>query len=455
MSCIEATFEVNAGIKGDLDVEQITADVVPAEAAATITEQQKTIEAQAERIDELENGPYPKAVSDTYAIAESMEATMPSELTPENLAATVATIPYSPTSWQRPSDWPNYDYIDKTAEEAIYLTYDTEGDKDFASFFVTGSNLNAARGYVDGEGWHAVGDGIALTSNVPHVEKLPTDMGRYVVYKLTGTLQRFNFANSDGTLVSLNDGKDAALQNCVEQFGYMPSATSIADGTAFSYCSFLTQNTVSCAIEIHATTSSISFLLTNGEGLVNLDLSGWQLPRVTMLNDTLLGNHPKLKFIVGLGSVITSNITTMNGTFSNNRCLRKIDLTGADFSSITSAGSFLRGCVSLVGDIDLSNMTSLNTFSATFASANIDGVIVLPDKANLSGGTPSVFYPFADFFSGTIEVLSGVESISNNFFDGMQGNGASVVINIHNDEGAISGAPWGATEATINYLGKD
>lgn len=453
MACIESSFEVNSTVSGEFDIEQITGDVVPIEAANTIVAQQETIDKQAERIEELENSPYQKAVTDTYAVAAGMSATMPAEQTPENLAATVATIPYSPTRWQRPTEWPNYNYVDKTSEEAIYLTYDTAGEANFASFYLQGSNLAVTRGYIDADGYHAQTAPVTVRTSQCFTETLPTDNGRYVVYKITGTIQIFNFANSDGT--NYSGSGDGISQACVEQYGYMPNATRIASSYNFGYCAFCCQNTVNCAIEVHASTATtVLYLFSNGDSLVNVDLSGWQLPNVGSLA-SVFNNKALLKFVIGFGSVATANINNLKNCFSGDVSLRYIDFNGADLSGVTSDTNLFSDCVALSGLIDLSTMTSISALWGTFKGANMNGTIVLPDKENLEGSSNLSYWPFYGFYSGTIEVLGGVKTISANIFSGIKGNGEAVVINIHNDEGAIEGAPWGATNATINYLGKD
>lgn len=453
MACIESSFEVNSTVSGEFDIEQITGDVVPTEAANTIVAQQETIDKQAERIEELENSPYQKAVTDTYAVAAGMSATMPAEQTPENLAATVATIPYSPTRWQRPTEWPNYDYVDKTSEEAIYLTYDTAGEANFASFYLQGSNLAVTRGYIDADGYHAQTAPVTVRTSQCFTETLPTDSGRYVVYKITGTIQIFNFANSDGT--NYSGSGDGISQACVEQYGYMPNATRIASSYNFTYCAFCCQNTVNCAIEVHASAATgVTYLFSNGDSLVNVDLSGWQLPNVGSLA-SMFNNKALLKFVIGFGSVATANINNLSNCFSGDVALRYIDFNGADLSSVTNDMNLFNDCVALSGLIDLSAMTSISALWGTFKGANMNGTIVLPDKENLEGSSNLSYWPFSNFYSGTIEVLGGVKTISANMFSNIKGNGDAVVINIHNDEGTIEGAPWGATNATINYLGKD
>lgn len=443
MSCIEATFEVNAGIKGDLDIEQITADVVPAEAAATITEQQKTIEAQAERIDELENGPYPKAVSDTYAIAESMEATMPSELTPENLATTVATIPYSPTSWQRPSDWPNYDYIDKTAEEAVYFTYDrTIGNQELS---IQLGNATMERGYVDESGFHALA---TLTPNgdifFENLNNVPESEGRYLVYKLT--LENFNsswYITSNGESYDRNNAYLAAKQPMVEAYGRV----------GFNYvgrntdCSCLVGSYIKSYSVAHVTTSTsgtFSRAFYRAMNLENLDFSGSDCLAKDMTY--MCGDCRALKF-VNLDGLDMSQLTTVDYAFEDTDVKPSI-LQELDLAAATRYGCIISGVHD--DDIDLRQIVNQRSdLSVYLVSASTSGTVYLP---RIQSFTQKVF---RDNFARFVDVPETVATIGSDAFDNLIAAGIGVTINIHNDEGAIEGAPWGATNATINWLGKD
>lgn len=95
-----------------------------------------------------------------------------------------------------------------------------------------------------------------------------------------------------------------------------------------------------------------------------------------------------------------------------------------------------------LNDLNLRGATYLRNYA--FSSANINSVVI-PDTVTSMGGAC-----FA-YCSGLKEVVfEGTPSgISGDMFSNC--NQSDLVINVPWTEGAISGAPWGATNATINY----
>ena len=94
--------------------------------------------------------------------------------------------------WVRPSDWPNYDLIDRTNMEAIFFTYSCKDIIreptliDCAAFkarTTTGEYL-VERGNIAASGFTSVAS-FAMKSDAIFSEILPADEGDYVVYKIS------------------------------------------------------------------------------------------------------------------------------------------------------------------------------------------------------------------------------------------------------------------------------
>ena len=159
---------------------------------------------------------------------------------------------------------------------------------------------------------------------------------------------------------------------------------------------------------------------------------------------------------------IPNSITVIsNGMFSQCRSLYKIDIP----STVTQLVSYAFNECNSLTDVDLSHITTIGDY--TFYSTNINEI-----PPNLSGTIGNSAFAYCNRLSdvtipngvttirtsafygcstlSTIDIPSSVTTIESNCF----GNDTQLTkITIHNVEGSISGAPWGATNATVVWTG--
>ena len=179
------------------------------------------------------------------------------------------------------------------------------------------------------------------------------------------------------------------------------SVKTIASGSQFGGCTSLT--------EVYIDSAYIAQAMFNGAYTVERVTIG---PHVTEIHAQAFPTVPALTSIT-----IPSNVTRIN-----NQAF--VGCTGLKTAVINISGDILQSA--FAGCTSLENITLG------------EGVTEILDNA------------FSSSIATTIDIPSTVTSMSTNALAGA----AFETINVHKTEGSISGAPWGATGATVNWLGE-
>ena len=225
--------------------------------------------------------------------------------------------------WQRPADWPNYDFIDRTGQEVLFLTYDcryaiADADiEDWMAIYAKGTTgYKVERGYIDSDGFHAVSSSDMASGSV-YLENLPTNEGNYVVYRVTpgaadGHLTIVTMTRPDG---ASNDALYA--QHCIERWGRLPYVEGFGTSAAYRRwgCRYVQAESI---IDVSNVTTLAS-CWQNCNSLQSIDLSGWDV----------------------------GNVTTLASCWSGCYSLQNLDLSGWDVSNVTTLASCWRYCYSL------------------------------------------------------------------------------------------------------------
>ena len=178
------------------------------------------------------------------------------------------------------------------------------------------------------------------------------------------------------------------------------SVKTIASGSQFGGCTSLT--------EVYIDSAYIAQAMFNGAYTVERVTIG---PHVTEIHAQAFPAVPALTSIT-----IPSNVTRIN-----NQAF--VGCTALETAVINISGDILQSA--FAGCTSLANITLG------------EGVTEILDNA------------FSSSVATTIDIPSTVTSMSTSALAG----GAFETINVHQEEGALSGAPWGATDATVNWLG--
>ena len=128
---------------------------------------------------------------------------------------------------------------------------------------------------------------------------------------------------------------------------------------------------------------------------------------------------------------------------------------------VTSTGSYaFIDCTSLE-KVQMDKLTSVGT--GTFQQCSKLSEVILPRASTIMNAAfyacsslkkldlPSATQIRSNVIPGSLEELNIGPNISSIATDAFRYAGAGLVINLPVAEGVISGAPWGATEAVINY----
>jgi hypothetical protein len=178
------------------------------------------------------------------------------------------------------------------------------------------------------------------------------------------------------------------------------SVKTIASGSQFGGCTSLT--------EVYIDSDYIAQAMFNGAYTVERVTIG---PHVTEIHAQAFPSVPALTSIT-----IPSNVTRIN-----NQAF--VGCTALETAVINISGDILQSA--FAGCTSLANITLG------------EGVTEILDNA------------FSSSVATTIDIPSTVTSMSTSALAG----GAFKTINVHQEEGTLSGAPWGATDATVNWLG--
>lgn len=143
------------------------------------------------------------------------------------------------------------------------------------------------------------------------------------------------------------------------------------------------------------------------------------------------------------GNYVNDDLTEV-GSYAFANCN---NLTTATFTKATKVGSdAFNGCMSLES-ISLPEVKEIGTSSFNWCpslkSISMPKIEVLGSDNYFSG-----IFDY-DYEMTTINIPSTIQSIGNNAFE----NTKITTINIDKPANSISGAPWGATNATVNWTG--
>lgn len=170
------------------------------------------------------------------------------------------------------------------------------------------------------------------------------------------------------------------------------------------------------------TIMTIPYAMTH---MVGYNIQGTNLPSLTI--------HSNYLEMSGMVDYIFYNNNLTNLTFDSTGVVNLgVDEYGVDdsYNDLFAYSTYLDG-------------SQNKPITITFGD-NVTGIV-----SNSSG------YLFGSNSGGvTINIPNSVTSISSNFLSGTDQLGGNIVVNIDNTNGAISGAPWGASgnNCTINYL---
>lgn len=289
------------------------------------------------------------------AIAEALRAKTGGTETykPAQMAAAISVIPSGGSdagTWVRPSNWPNYDLLDRTNMEAVFFTYDCRYAiekpelEDWMCVIATTSSgqWKLERGYIDTTGFHAVWSSTAV-SNTPIFNLLPTDEGDFVVYRLTadGSAHLTQVSMKSNTSGGTNETVYA--QHCVERWGRLPYVTSFTG--SHSSIQWGCHHVVSESIIDCTAVTSLRNCWNSCTSLQQLDFTGWDTGGVTTMLSCFAG-CASLKRL-DLTGWDTGNVTTLQNCFNACTKLQYLDLSGWDVTTVTNIGYCFADCRSL------------------------------------------------------------------------------------------------------------
>ena len=180
---------------------------------------------------------------------------------------------------------------------------------------------------------------------------------------------------------------------------------------------------------------------------------------INLPNVTTIGTHA-LAYCPDLVSVSLPLCTTMPSSGAIRECTK---LESVDLPLLRSVGEYaLLGCTKL-RTVSLPSLTSCST--GLFFGCTILESVNLPKLATVGNNTfyscpsltqidlPSVKTIGSNQITGctSLDVINIGPSITSINSQAFQNAPEGLVINLPVAEGAISGAPWGATNAVINY----
>lgn len=284
--------------------------------------------------------------------------------------------------WVRPANFPNYDYVDRANEEALYFTYDCSCVKPMPSafenqiqicfFIVCGSEYKVELGSIDINGFHATSEFI-LPSREIFESAFPTDTD-FVVVRVTpytdGThIHNYSFApKTSGAYLNYTTTK------CVEIWGSIPYATEISQSAAFDYrlpfclesIDLITSDTLSCNATFQGGTHLKNIQLSSKSGkiistgsanqflgsctaLTNIDfLSNLEIGSTTVLSNAFRSCTSLLN-VEQISHWNVENVTNISYMFSYMNALVTLDYLSAwSPKNLKVLSGFVRFCKNLL-----------------------------------------------------------------------------------------------------------
>ena len=297
--------------------------------------------------------------------------------------------------WVRPSNFPNYDFVDRTNEEAVYLSYDCTLVKAFpdipqyASFYATYElssltqtqsvvaktpQITVEQGYIDSSGFHAESAQDYVEEDYHMVVALPTNGRDYIVFRIA--------PKSGAKIVGfgLYASTAHAAQPCVEVWGRLPNLVGDGEFGSFRspwlescdvseaapaalYLAFMGDGRLrnvsmgNCAMR----TDGLNYTFADCCSLSAVDLSGWDVSAATDIMYLFRGCLSLVA--VDLSSWDTSNMVNTSYMFDGCESLQSINLTGWNTSKLEDVSSMFESCNSLTS-LDLSGWNTSKLFNA-------------------------------------------------------------------------------------------
>lgn len=272
--------------------------------------------------------------------------------------------------WVRPSEYPNYDYIDRTDMEAVFFTYDCRYAKskpdilDYSAitvFVPSSGKYKLDRGYIDEDGFHVI-DTQQYTSGTSAQLTLPNDIDAndYIVYRVTavgGTsahITVLTFGQYPGTQQS----NTSLCQRCVEIYGRLPYVTSLTFG-----CLYLESFDVIDCIAI----TNLSNAWNGCRRLQKFNVSGWNTSNLT--NVSYAWNYCVSLKKLDLSGWNTAKIENLDNTWTDCQSLEDLNLSGWNVSKINSAYYTWARCM-MLKNLNLSGWANIKPTRITSAWYN-------------------------------------------------------------------------------------
>lgn len=313
-----------------------------------------------------------KAVTNTQhysdiAMAIRTKTGKTQELRPSEMAAEISSIETAkPEIWQRPNYLPDYSKVNLETQEVLYLTYDTtivKRKSNFISITVTGSPTTIEWGTLN-NGILTVSDSATLDSGGTYRASLPTNLGRYVVYRIkpSGTthITRWYLNSSEPTIA--NQRITAFKQPLIEVYCRLPYVNHL--GGYMASC-----HTISYAQYGACNPTSMSSAFAYSYAIERIYFEDLDTQNCTTFVSAFR-NCNRLKYM-DFDLTVTNKCTSLQTMFY---CLREIenfpfDFASWDTSKVTSFADMFNGCCS-VEDLNVQSwdVSSATSFSSTFAS---------------------------------------------------------------------------------------
>lgn len=267
--------------------------------------------------------------------------------------------------WKRPVGWPVLSDINRASFEGVYFTVDctkrkTDGKDWFVAIVVSASGgYKVERGSVSNGVFTRIGDAVSKTSGSTFLELTPTDLGDYVVYKVTSTtgnhITDFRFVDYPNYLG--NKTLLACWTPVVECYGRLPYSIRF-------YCYRLGFLQSVSVIDMAALTNT-SGMFNSCFDLQSVDTTGWDTKSVTNMS-SMFSNCQKLHF-VDTSTWNTAKVTTMASMFSTCKSLIKVDVSGWNTASVNNMSYLFYLCYCLQRvDVSNWNTSKVTTFANMF-----------------------------------------------------------------------------------------